>query len=97
MWTYSCELYRLLFFPANFLKLFTILHSLRKSHSQLARFHVPTSGMRNNEVFKRIYTTLATSITAAPILVSNSVLQLKELRLFGEMYVSGAWGREYMR
>lgn len=97
MWTCTCGLYRGLFFPAIFLKLFTILYSLRKSHSQLARFHVPTSGMGNSEVFKRIYTAVATSIAAAPILISNSILELKELRLFGEMYVSRAWGREYMR
>lgn len=53
--------------------------------------------MGNSEVFKRIYTAVATSIAAAPILISNSILELKELRLFGEMYVSRAWGREYMR
>ena len=97
MWTCTCGLYRVLFFPAIFLKLFTILYSLRKSHSHLACFHVPTVGMGDNEVVKRIYTALATSIAAAPALVSNSCLQVKELRLFGEMYVSGAWGREYMR
>ena len=76
MWTCTCGLYRGLFFPAIFLKLFTILYSLRKSHSQLARFHVPTSGMGNSEVFKRIYTAVATSIAAAPILISNSILNV---------------------
>lgn len=59
--------------------IFQVVHlsSLTSRRSQLAYFGVPKSQMGNNKVWKRV--SLATSIPTAQILVSNSVLQWKEL------------------